>query len=166
MFKGILLDRTEHGLAVQLTGLDESRLPEGDVTVAVEYSSLNYKDALAITGKAPVIRHYPMVPGIDLAGRVESSDSPRWKTGGRVLVNGFGLGETHWGGLAQKARVKSEWLLAIPEAFSSRQAMAIGTAGYTAMLCVMALQRHGVCWRALNFDHSFALNFDQGWRAG
>jgi acrylyl-CoA reductase (NADPH) len=119
-------------------------LPEGEVTVAVDYSSLNYKDALAITGKAPVVRQYPMVPGIDLAGTVEASDNPRWQVGEKVLVNGFGLGESRWGGMAQKARVKSDWLIAIPPAFTTLQAAGIGTAGYTAMLCVMALERHGI----------------------
>lgn len=144
MFKAILIEKTGHGVDTQVVELDEAQLPPGDVTVAVEYSSLNYKDALAITGKAPVVRQYPMVPGIDLAGRVETSADPRWREGDRVLVNGCGLGETHWGGLAQKARVRADWLVAIPEAFSALQAASIGTAGYTAMLCVMTLERHGV----------------------
>jgi acrylyl-CoA reductase (NADPH) len=144
MFKAMLLEKTRRGVEVQVAEFDDSALPAGDVTVAVEYSSLNYKDALAITGKMPVVKQYPMVPGIDLAGTVESSADPRWQAGDRVLLNGFGLGESHWGGLAQKARVKGDWLVAIPEAFSTLQAASIGTAGYTAMLCVMALQRHGV----------------------
>jgi acrylyl-CoA reductase (NADPH) len=110
----------------------------------VAYSTLNYKDALAITGRAPVIRSFPMVPGIDLAGTVTGSTSPRWKAGDRVVLNGWGAGEAHFGGLAQQARVKGEWLVAIPAAFTERQAMAIGTAGYTAALCLLALERHGV----------------------
>jgi len=144
MFKAMLIEKSGRGVDAQVVELDESELPSGEVTLAVEYSSLNYKDALAITGKAPVVRHYPMVPGIDLAGRVEASSDPRWQAGDRVLVNGFGIGESHWGGLAQKARVKADWLVAIPPAFTTLQAASIGTAGYTAMLCVMALERHGV----------------------
>ncbi|MFM8330266.1 MAG: MDR family oxidoreductase [Candidatus Methylumidiphilus sp.] len=144
MFKALLIDKSPYGTQTQLAELDESTLPTGDVTVAVEYSSLNYKDALAITGKAPIVRSYPMVPGIDLAGVVEASAHPDWKPGDRVLANGWGLGESHWGGMAQKARLRGDWMLALPEAFSSLQAMSIGTAGYTAMLCVMALERHGV----------------------
>jgi acrylyl-CoA reductase (NADPH) len=114
------------------------------VTVRVSWSTLNYKDALAVTGRSPVVRKFPMVPGIDLAGVVEASADPAWKPGDRVLLNGWGIGEGHWGGLAQKARVRGEWLLRVPEAFTERQAMAIGTAGYTAMLCVLALERHGL----------------------
>jgi acrylyl-CoA reductase (NADPH) len=114
------------------------------VSVSVEYSTLNYKDALAVTGKAPVVRQFPMVPGIDLAGSVAASDNPSYRIGDRVLLNGWGVGENHWGGLAQLARVKGEWLIPLPAAFSARQSMAIGTAGYTAMLCVIALERHGV----------------------
>jgi len=144
MFKAMLIEKNGRGVEAQVVELDESALPAGDVTLAVEYSSLNYKDALAITGKAPVIKQYPMIPGIDLAGRVEASSDPRWRAGDRVLANGFGLGESHWGGLAQKARVKGDWLLSIPQAFTALQAASIGTAGYTAMLCVMALERHGV----------------------
>ncbi len=144
MFKAMLLEKTRHGMEVGVVELDESALPSGNVTVAVEYSSLNYKDALAITGKAPVVRQYPMVPGIDLAGRVEASSDPRWQAGDRVLVNGCGLGESHWGGLAQKARLRGDWLVAIPDALTALQAASIGTAGYTAMLCVMALERHGI----------------------
>ena len=128
----------------ELTTLAETDLPEGDVTVAVEYSTLNYKDSLAITGASPVVRKSPMVPGIDFAGTVEASDSEAYAPGDKVVLNGWGLGETHWGGLSQKARVRPEWLVALPEAFDTQQAMAIGTAGYTAMLCVMALERGGV----------------------
>ncbi len=119
-------------------------MPPGDVTVRVEYSTLNYKDALAITGKGPVLRHFPMVPGIDLAGTVAESGNPSYKSGDKVVLNGWGVGETHWGGLAQRARVKAEWLIPLPGALTTRQAMAVGTAGYTAMLCVMALERHGI----------------------
>ncbi len=127
-----------------LTSLDESTLPEGDVLVEVEYSTLNYKDALAITGRSPVVRKFPMVPGIDFAGTVRESGHGRWRAGDRVILNGFGVGEVHWGGLAGLARVQGDWLVARPETLSSATAMAVGTAGYTAMLCVMALERHGV----------------------
>lgn len=144
MFNAMLIEKSQHGIFTQIVELDEAELPEGDVAVAIRFSSLNYKDALAITGKAPVVRKFPMVPGIDFAGVVESSSNPCWKAGDKVLLNGWGIGELHWGGLAQKARVKGEWLSSIPEAFSCQQAMAIGTAGYTAMLCVMALERHGI----------------------
>jgi acrylyl-CoA reductase (NADPH) len=144
MFKAILLDTTDAGLDARLAELDDSALPEGDVTVRVEYSTVNYKDGLAITGKSPVVRRYPMVPGIDLAGTVEASFHSEWKPGDKVVLNGWGVGEGHWGGLAQKARVKGEWLVPLPAALTTRQAMAIGTAGYTAMLCVLALERHGV----------------------
>ncbi|MEQ5808691.1 oxidoreductase [Alteromonas sp. NFXS44] len=143
MFKGILIEKDDQYKA-SLQTIDESTLPEGDVSVAVSHSTLNYKDALAITGKAPVVRHFPMIPGIDLAGVVESSSAGRFKPGDKVLLNGFGVGETHCGGLAQKAVLKSDWLISLPEAFSPAQAMAIGTAGYTAMLCVLALEKHGV----------------------
>lgn len=119
-------------------------LPEGDVTINVSHSTLNYKDALAITGKAPVVRSFPMIPGIDLVGTVEQSECDQFKVGDHVLLNGYGVGETHWGGLAEKSRLKSEWLIPLPSAFSAQQAMSIGTAGYTAMLCVIALERHGI----------------------
>lgn len=144
MFKGILVTKTDgiYGAAVQ--SVDDSVLGDGDVTVGVEWSTLNYKDGLAITGKSPVVRKFPLVPGIDFAGTVYSSQNPRWKVGDKVLLNGWGVGESHSGGLAQTARVKGEWLVALPAAFTTRQAMAIGTAGYTAMLCVMALEKHGV----------------------
>ena len=127
-----------------LKDINDSLLPEGDVTVRVAYSSLNYKDSLAITGKSPVVRRFPMIPGVDLAGTVEASSNPDYQVGDSVLLNGWGLGETHWGGLAQKARIKGEWLVHLPSAFSLQQAMAIGTAGYTAMLCVLALEQHGI----------------------
>ncbi|MEK7992080.1 MAG: MDR family oxidoreductase [Thiotrichaceae bacterium] len=144
MFKAILLNKTDNGVDAQLTELDEAQLPEHNVTVRVEYSTVNYKDGLAITNKAPVVRRYPFVPGIDFAGTVEQSDDPNWKAGDKVILNGWGVGESHWGGYAEKARVKAEWLVPLPESLSSRQAMAIGTAGYTAMLCVMRLEQLGV----------------------
>src|SRR5579863_6318351 len=136
MFKAILIDRPEGTQTVRLAELDDAQLPDAAVTVRVEYSTINYKDGLAITGKSPVVRKFPMVPGIDFAGVVETSSSASWRAGDRVLLNGWGVGEAHWGGLAQKARVKAEWLQRLPERFSSQQAMAIGTAGYTASLCV------------------------------
>ncbi|MBA4256911.1 MAG: alcohol dehydrogenase [Polaromonas sp.] len=144
MFTGLLITKDDSGYRTQLTQIDPAVLSEGDVTVAVEYSTLNYKDGLAITGKSPVVRRFPMVPGIDFSGTVLSSTHPAWKAGDAVILNGWGVGETHTGGLAEQARVKGDWLIARPAAFSARQAMAIGTAGYTAMLCVMALERHGV----------------------
>ena len=144
MFSAISIDKTDAGNQAALRELDESELPDGDVTVRVSYSGLNYKDALAITGKAPVVRRFPMVPGIDLAGVVEHSDSPSYAPGDRVLVNGWGIGETHWGGLAQRARVSADWLVPVPDAISERQAMSIGTAGYTAMLSLMTLESHGL----------------------
>jgi acrylyl-CoA reductase (NADPH) len=144
MFKGILLTKTDAGVEVKLADLNEADLPEGEVSVRVAYSTINYKDGLAITGKAPVVRKYPMVPGIDCAGTVEASTSPQWKAGDKVILNGWGVGEGHWGGLAQKARFKADWLVALPPRLSVKQAAAIGTAGYTAMLCVLALERYGV----------------------
>lgn len=144
MFKGILIEKDAAGYRATLTNLDEGRLPEGDVTVRVSHSTLNYKDALAITGKGPVVRTFPMVPGIDLAGTVEHSTHPDYAAGDAVILNGWGVGETHWGGLAQKARLNGNWLVPLPAQFTPQQAMAIGTAGYTAMLCVLALERHGV----------------------
>ena len=144
MFNAILIERDERPYRATLTQLEEGRLPAGEVTVRVDYSTLNYKDALAITGKAPVVRQFPMVPGVDFAGTVDASEHPSYRVGDRVLLNGWGVGEIHWGGLAQRARVKGDWLIPLPAAFTPRQAMAIGTAGYTAMLCVMALERHGV----------------------
>jgi acrylyl-CoA reductase (NADPH) len=143
MFNALVITKPESGYRCEMSAVDEAQLPSaGDVTVRVAWSTLNYKDGLAITGKSPVVRSFPMVPGIDFAGTVTHSDNPRWKPGDRVLLNGYGVGETHWGGLAQMARVKGEWLVALPASLSEREAMAIGTAGYTAMLCVQALQRH------------------------
>ncbi|RTL05122.1 MAG: oxidoreductase [Lysobacterales bacterium] len=144
MFQAVYLDKPADRLEAGIRALPDDALPEGDVLVRVEWSTLNYKDGLAITGKAPVVRKYPMVPSIDFAGTVEASQHPAWQPGDRVLLNGWGVGEGHWGGLAQKARVRGDWLLARPENLSARQCMAIGTAGYTAMLCVLALERHGV----------------------
>ena len=145
MFKALLLTKSDDGkLDCALTELDESQLPAGEVLVQVSHSTLNYKDGLAITGKAPVVRSYPMVPGIDFAGTVLESSDTRYKPGDAVILNGWGVGETHWGGLAQKARVKADWLVPLPAGMTAAQAMGIGTAGYTAMLCVMALQRQGV----------------------
>jgi acrylyl-CoA reductase (NADPH) len=144
MFNGILIEKNDAGYLASLTDIDEGRLPDGDVTVRVSHSTLNYKDALAITGKGPVVRKFPMVPGIDLTGTVEHSIHPEYEAGDSVILNGWGCGETHWGGLAQKARLNGDWLVPLPEQFTPAQAMAIGTAGYTAMLCVLALERHGV----------------------
>lgn len=144
MFKALLLEKDDAGFRASVTELDESRLPDADVLVAPEYSTLNYKDGLALTNKAPVVRAWPMVPGIDGAGTVLASRHPAWQPGDRFVHNGWGVGETHWGCLAQRARLKGDWLVKLPAAFTARQAMAIGTAGYTAMLCVMALERHGV----------------------
>jgi acrylyl-CoA reductase (NADPH) len=143
-FKAIVIDKAEGGTKAALTQFDDANLMDGDVTVRVEYSTLNYKDGLAVTGKAPVVRRFPMIAGIDLAGTVESSSHPAWKPGDKVVLNGWGLGETHLGAYAQKARVKGDWLVPLPATMSAREAMAIGTAGYTAMLAVMALERHGL----------------------
>ena len=144
MFKGILLSKTGEQFNAQLTEIDEKNLPEGDVTLRVEYSTINYKEGLAITNRSPVVRKWPMIAGIDGAGTVEQSTHPDWKAGDKVILNGWGAGESHWGCLAQKARLKGDWLVPLPAAFTTRQAMAIGTAGYTAMLCVLALERNGV----------------------
>jgi acrylyl-CoA reductase (NADPH) len=144
MFKAIVINKDDKGYRAELGQLEESALPAGDVRVRVQYSTLNYKDGLAITGKGPVVRSFPMVPGIDFAGEVLESTSPEFKVGDAVLLNGWGVGEGHWGGLAQQARVKADWLITLPKGFTAKQALAIGTAGYTAMLCVMALQKHGV----------------------
>jgi acrylyl-CoA reductase (NADPH) len=143
-FKAIVIEKGDGGQKVGLTDFDEANLMLGDVTVRVEWSTVNYKDGLAVTGKAPVVRRFPMIAGIDLAGTVETSSHPEWKPGDRVILNGWGLGETHLGGYAEKARVKGDWLVRLPARNSARGAMAIGTAGYTAMLAVMALERHGV----------------------
>ncbi len=146
MFNAILLNRSGDGSTdAQLTQLDDAQLPtDGDVTVRVDYSTINYKDALALTGQSPVVRKWPMVPGIDGAGEVITSSDPNWKIGAAFILNGWGVGETHWGCLAQRARLKGEWLIERPAAISARDAMAIGTAGYTAMLCALALEQAGV----------------------
>ncbi len=144
MFKGILIEKDESGYRASVKEIDDAQLPAGDVTVRVSHSTLNYKDGLAITGKGPVVRKFPMVPGIDLVGVVEESAHAQYKAGDRVLLNGWGVGEVHWGGLAQKARLNGDWLIPLPAGFTPQQAMAIGTAGYTAMLCVLALEKHGV----------------------
>ena len=143
-FKAIVIEKSDSGQTVALTDFDETKLMEGDVTVAVEWSTVNYKDGLAVTGKAPVVRKWPMIAGVDFAGTVEQSSHPDWKVGDKVILNGWGLGETHFGSYAQKARVKGEWLVRLPASMSTRDAMAIGTAGYTAMLAVMALERYGL----------------------
>jgi acrylyl-CoA reductase (NADPH) len=144
VFKAILIDKQDGTQSVRLAELDDGQLPEAPVGVRVEYSTINYKDGLAITGKSPVVRKFPMVPGIDFAGVVETSTSDAWRAGDRVLLNGWGVGEGHWGGLAQKARVNPAWLQRLPERFTAQQAMAIGTAGYTAALCVEALVKQGL----------------------
>jgi len=143
-FKAIRIDKADKGTTAALVPFDEAELMEGDVTVRVEWSTLNYKDGLAVTGKAPVVRRFPMIAGIDFAGTVEQSSHPRWKAGDRVICNGWGLGETHLGAYAEKARVKGDWLVRPPDNISARDAMAIGTAGYTAMLAVLALEQHGL----------------------
>ena len=142
--QAILINKDDSGYSAQMSQIEEQQLPEGDVLIQVDYSTLNYKDSLAITGASPVVRNFPMVPGIDFAGTVEHSDHADFKAGDQVVLNGFGVGEGHWGGLAQKARVKGDWLVPLPSAFTPKQAMTIGTAGYTAMLCVMALEQQGV----------------------
>ncbi|WP_216909450.1 acrylyl-CoA reductase (NADPH) [Nocardia noduli] len=144
MFAAVVIEKGDEGTKVALTNVDEAALPEGNVTVEVAYSTLNYKDALAITGSSPVVRSFPMVPGIDLAGVVTDSAHPDYSAGDEVILNGWGVGEKHWGGLAQKARLDGDWLIPKPAEFTARQAMSIGTAGYTASLCVEALLRHGV----------------------
>jgi len=144
MFNALYLTQTDGHTQAQVRTLTEGELPAGDVLVRVAFSTLNYKDSLAITGTAPVVRAFPMVPGIDLAGEVEFSTHPDWRGGDRVILNGWGVGEKHWGGLAQKARLSGDWLIPLPAGLSPRQAMSIGTAGYTAMLCLLALERHGL----------------------
>lgn len=144
MFKGLLLQKDGDAFSAQVKDIDEAILTDGDVLVRIEYSTLNYKDALAISNKSPIVRKWPMVAGIDGAGVVETSNHPAWNPGDKVILNGFGVGESHWGCLAGKARLKGDWLVRLPDAFSTRQAMAIGTAGYTAMLCCQALERFGV----------------------
>ncbi len=143
-FKAIVIEKTDGGTKAALTDFDEANLMDGDVTVHVEYSTINYKDGLAITGKAPVVRRFPMIAGIDFAGTVESSSHAGWKPGDKVILNGWGCGETHLGAYAEKARVKGDWLVPLPKTLNARDAMSIGTAGYTAMLAVMALERHGL----------------------
>ncbi|MCH2057271.1 MAG: oxidoreductase [Thalassotalea sp.] len=148
MFKGVLIEKDEasdsKSYNVSVKSLDDSVLMDGDTVINVAYSTLNYKDALAITGKSPVVRKFPMVPGIDLVGTVESCSSGKFNVGDQVVLNGFGVGEVHCGGLAQKAKLNSDWLISLPKGLSAKQAMAVGTAGYTAMLCVIALEKHGV----------------------
>jgi acrylyl-CoA reductase (NADPH) len=143
-YRALVIDKADGGSRASLQTLTDDNLPEGDVTVRVDYSTINYKDGLAITGKSPVVRRFPLVAGIDFAGTVESSSHAAWKAGDSVILNGWGVGETHSGGLAQRARVRGDWLVALPPPLSTRQAMAIGTAGYTAMLCVLALEGHGL----------------------
>ena len=143
-FRALRVSKTDQGPKSEFVTLTEADLMDGDVTVAVEYSTVNYKDGLALTGKAPIIRSWPLIPGIDFSGKVEKSDHKEFKPGDRVVLNGFGVGEGHNGGYAQKARVKGDWLVKLPDAISNEQAMAIGTAGYTAMLCVLALEKNGV----------------------
>lgn len=144
MFSALVIEKGDTGQTVTLKSLQDSDLPEGDVTIDVEYSTLNFKDALALTGSSPVVRKFPMVPGIDLAGTVTASTHAEWSAGDRVVLNGWGVGETHWGGLSQRTRLNGDWLVPLPSAFTARQAMSIGTAGYTAGLCVDALVAHGV----------------------
>ena len=143
-FKAIRIDKAEKGTTAALTQFDEAELMEGDVTVRVEWSTVNYKDGLAVTGKAPVVRRFPMIAGIDFAGTVEQSSHAAWKAGDKVVCTGWGMGETHLGAYAEKARVKGDWLVRLPEGLSAREAMAIGTAGFTAMLAILALEKQGV----------------------
>ena len=143
-FKAIVIEKGAAGQTAGLKDFDEADLMDGDVTIRVEYSTVNYKDGLAVTGKAPVVRRFPMIPGIDLAGTVEASTHAQWNVGEKVILNGFGLGETHLGAYGQKARVKGDWLVRQPPSMSGREAMAIGTAGYTAMLAIIALERQGI----------------------
>ncbi len=151
-FDALLISKSDAGQTAEWTSLTEDQLMEGDVTLRVTHSTMNYKDGLAITGKAPVVRRWPMIPGIDMAGIGHRSAHPDFKAGDKVLLNGWGVGETHYGGYAQMARVNGDWLLPIPDGLTPADCMAIGTAGYTAMLCVMALEAHGVtpesgpCW--------------------
>jgi acrylyl-CoA reductase (NADPH) len=143
-FKAIVVEKADKGQTISLTEFDDADLMDGDVTVRIDWSTINYKDGLAVTGKAPVVRRFPMIPGIDFAGEVEASSHPDWKPGDKVILNGWGTGETHLGAYGEKARVKGQWLVRLPPTISPREAMAIGTAGYTAMLAVMALERHGL----------------------
>lgn len=143
-FKAVRIDKADKGTTVALTQFDEAELMDGDVTVRVDWSTVNYKDGLAVTGKAPVVRRFPMIAGIDFAGTVEASSNPNWKPGDKVIGNGWGMGETHLGAYAEKTRVKGDWLVRLPEGMTTRDAMAVGTAGYTAMLSVLALEKHGL----------------------
>ncbi len=143
-FRAVVVTKTEAGTQAELTRFDEADLMDGDVTVRVSHSTLNYKDGLALTGKAPVVRRFPMIPGIDFAGIVETSTHADFKPGDAVILNGWGTGETHLGAYAEKTRVKGDWLVPLPDGLTAAEAMAVGTAGYTAMLCVMALERHGI----------------------
>jgi acrylyl-CoA reductase (NADPH) len=143
-FKAIRIDKADKGTTAALTQFDEAELMDGDVTVRVEWSTLNYKDGLALTGKSPVVRRFPMIAGIDFAGTVEQSTHPKWKAGDKVVCTGWGMGETHLGAYAEKARVKGDWLVRLPDGLTAREAMAIGTAGFTAMLAVLALEKHGL----------------------
>lgn len=142
--RAVLLNKVDDEFSVSISDIDESEMPQGDTLVAVEYSTINYKDGLAITNTSPIVRTWPMIPGVDLAGTVLQSESEELKTGDRVVLNGWDVGEKYWGGLAERARVSAEWLTLIPEEFSTYQAAAIGTAGYTAMLCVLELEEHGI----------------------
>ena len=144
MFRALMVDRPDDGFTCGIVELSDDDLPEGDVLVDVEYSTVNFKDGLAVTDSSPIVRNFPMVPGIDLAGTVAASDSPEVAVGDRVVVNGWGLGEEAWGGFSQRARVDAGWTVPIPAGITSLEAMAIGTAGYTAMLCVLALEDHDV----------------------
>lgn len=144
MFSAVLIEKGDSGTNASLANVDEAQLPEGDVDIDIAYSTLNYKDALAITGSSPIVRSFPMVPGIDLAGVVTASSHSAWSVGDQVVLNGWGVGEKHWGGFAQRARVDGDWLIARPSEFTAKQTMAIGTAGYTASLCIDALLRHGI----------------------
>jgi len=143
-FRAILVSKTDEGQKMEFVRLTEADLMEGDVTIDVAHSSVNYKDGLAITGKGPIIRRWPLVPGIDLAGTVRSSSHPKWKAGDKVVLGGWGVGEGHYGGYAEVARVNGDWLVPLPDGFTTAEAMAVGVAGYTAMLCVMALEEQGV----------------------
>jgi acrylyl-CoA reductase (NADPH) len=144
MFNALLLEKSDGAVTAHVTELDESQLPEGDTTIAVEYSTINYKDGLAIANRSPIIRNFPMVPGIDLTGVVTAGGGRDCREGTRVTVNGWGVGEQHWGGLTQRARMTADWLVPLPDSISTLQAAAIGTAGYTSMLCVLALEDHGI----------------------
>lgn len=143
-FKALLVSKTDAGQSAAITEMDESQLMAGDVTVRISHSSLNYKDGLAVTGKGPILRQFPMIPGVDFAGTVTVSQNPKWKAGDEVLLQGWGVGEAHHGGFAQMARVKSEWLTALPKGWSAEQAMAVGVAGFTSMRCVIALEQQGI----------------------